>query len=697
MINIFRGYVRTNDKKPIQKFKGVEELPSLDEVSKYDEYAGILNDEYCVMDIDDAIEANKAYEFVKHLNLNCKVVNTSRGKHFIFKKNPDLALKGTTKNINALGFTFDIRIGVNQYIVVKYKGVVREVIQEFDESRAIDVYPRFFAPISSTNVFTSMGEGDGRNGKLFGHIAVLNRCGFSKKEIIDICHWINEFVFDEPLDEKEMKSITRDESFDNLVTFKVEDEFSIDEGENTSFKPTNYSDVAMAKLFANSYKDEVRYNKGTDWLVWNGKVWEMSELKAQRKYIEFLEKVLKTAQNGLSKAYKGFNPSKEEIAKAQAFYNYVIKMSDAGKISAVLKIARSFLEVDVSELDANPFELNTPVGIIDLKTGETKDHDPASFCTKITNASPTEDGENMWVELLNKVTGNDQEYIDYLQVICGVIAIGKVYNEAMVIAYGGGHNGKSTLFNTIYKVLGDYSGKIPADALTTKMKSAKVELAELFGKRFVLASETEEGQKLSNQMLKQIASTDAITGERKYHDPFVFEPTHTALLYTNFLPRLTTLDNGTKRRIIVCPFNQTIENPRKDFAEKLYERSKGAILRWIVMGAKRFYESNYVLPSCKTVEGSKKEYIEDNDWMATFLEECTIIGELESQAGGVLYKAYRQWCEDSGIYPRNNKEFAHSLINAGFSVKKTKKCNVWKGLSLDPTRTKGRTLDTEFL
>lgn len=694
MIDIFRGYVRTNDKKPIQKFKGVETLPTLEEVSKYDEYAGILNDDYVVMDIDDGIEADKAFELVKHLNLNCKVVNTSRGKHFIFKKNPELKLKGTTKNINALGFTFDIRIGINQYIVVKYKGVIREVVRDFDETKPIETFPRFFAPITSTNVFTSMGDGDGRNGKLFSHIATLSHCGFKKDEIIDIVTWINMFCFDDPLSDSEMKSITRDESFSNLVTFDIEEDFKEEKHE---FVPSNYSDVAMAELFANYYKDELRYNKGTDWLVWNGKVWELSDLKAQKKYIEFLKKVLKAAQNELKKAFGGFNPSKEDIAKAQAFYNYVIKMSDAGKISSVLKIARSFLEIDVSELDANPFELNTPNGIINLKDGTIRSHDATSFCTKITNASMSDDGLDMWMELLNKVTGNDPEYISYLQVICGVIAIGKVYNEAMVIAHGNGHNGKSTLFNTIYKVLGDYSGKIPADALTTKVKTAKVELAELFGKRFILASETEEGQKLSNQMLKQIASTDAITGEKKYHDPFVFEPTHTALLYTNFLPRIASLDNGTKRRIIVCPFNQVIDNPKKDYAEKLYEHSKGAILKWVVEGAKRFFESDYKLPPCKAVDSSKDEYIQDNDWLSSFLEDCCNVGEAESQTGSVLYKAYRQWCNDTGEYPKRNRDFAQALLMCGFECKKTKKCNVWKGLSLDPTRTKGKTIDTDFL
>ena len=61
MVQIFRGYVQTKDKKPIQKFKGIDNLPTLEEVEQYDEYAGILNDEYTVMDVDDAIEAEKTY------------------------------------------------------------------------------------------------------------------------------------------------------------------------------------------------------------------------------------------------------------------------------------------------------------------------------------------------------------------------------------------------------------------------------------------------------------------------------------------------------------------------------------------------------------------------------------------------------------------------------------------------------------
>ena len=209
----------------------------------------------------------------------------------------------------------------------------------------------------------------------------------------------------------------------------------------------------MAELFSHHYKDELRYNPGTDWLVWNGKVWEMSELKAQKKYFEFLKKVLSEAQKEVKAAYGGFEPDKEKIAKAQAFYNFVVRMSDSGKISSVLKIARSYLEIDIKKLDANPFDLNTPDGIVDLRSGLIRDHDSKAFCTKITDYSPNNKGDHMWKELLDTVTVNNQEYIDFLQVACGASVVGKVYNEALMIAYGDGHNGISTLFNTILNVL----------------------------------------------------------------------------------------------------------------------------------------------------------------------------------------------------------------------------------------------------
>ena len=690
MIDIFRGYVKTKDKKPIQKFGGDEPLLTLEQAEKYDEYAGILNGEFTVIDFDEKEDSDIAYEIVKQEKLNCRVVQTTRGKHIIFRNSPYVT-KGVVKAINGLGLNFDVRCGKNMYIVVKAKGKVRTILQDFDEEKEIDSVPRYFAPIRSEDFsFKGLKDGDGRNAKLFSHIITLVRNKFGRDEAIKTIELINEHVFAESLPDSEVKQICRNDAFKNVLVSDPELEFG-----TVDLKPENFSDMAMAELFAKVCKNIIRYNPATDWLVWNGRVWEMSELKAQQRYIEFIKKVLDTAKLEMFK--NADDEDEESSKKAKAYYKYILKMCDAGKISAVMKLAKSYLEIEIEELDANPFDLNTPEGIIDLKTGQMRPHDPSCMCTKMTMFSPSDGGEKMWDDFLDVVTQNDKEFKNYLQYIAGQAVIGKIYHEGVVIAHGDGANGKSTLFNTIFDVLGDYSGKIPAEALTTRVKNAKVDLAELLGKRFILASETEEGQRLSIGMLKQIASVDDIVAEKKYHDPFTFTPSHLTVLYTNYLPKVGSNDKGTWRRLIVAPFDADIQNPQKDFAEKLIAKSSGAVMKWLVEGAQLFLKANYNLPECKAVDEAIKKYREENDWLSAFVEECCIVGKLEKATGNQLYTVYKEWATENGEYVRRNRDFASALKSAGFEPKKTKTGNVWQGLSIDATRKAGRTVEDDFL
>ena len=680
MIEIFRGYVATKDKKPLQKFKGVEKLPTLDEVSKLDEYAGILNDEFMVMDVDDPIDAIFCTKLACRESFNVRMIKTSRGVHLVFKK-PNFEIKGTTHEKNAFGIEFDIRVGVNQYIVCKNDGKLREILQDFDETKPITEFPKEFAPCKCEHTFIDMVDGSGRNGALFSHIASLYSQGYEIDEIKHIVRLINEELFKNPLAENEVNTILRDDSFKNLKR----------KGNVSQFIPKEQTDLEIASLFANNYKDEVRYNEGLGWLSWNGKCWVNSEAEASRVYYNFTKKLLDSAKNELFALYKNGNiPSKDEAKRANANLIYAKKLNDGGKITSILKIIKNLLTIDSKELDKASFELNTPIGIVDLRTGAVRDHDASAMCTKMTLASPTDGDSELWNNLLKLVTLDDLEYINYLQVLCGSFLIGKVYNESLIIAQGGGANGKSTLFNVIAKVLGDYSGKIPAESLTTRAKNVKVDLAELFGKRFVLASETEEGQRLSNQMLKQIASTDSITAEKKYHDPFTFEPSHSALLYTNFLPSLGSLDNGTKRRIIICPFKAEITNPEKDYAERLYNEASGVILKWLIEGAKKYIDAKYNLPKCKVVDEAKDGYIKDNDWLGEFIESCCTIGPNEKQLSNQLYSTYKDWCDANNEYTRSVKAFSQALQLRGFIVKKTNKGNQFQGISIDPTKIENK-------
>lgn len=124
------------------------------------------------------------------------------------------------------------------------------------------------------------------------------------------------------------------------------------------------------------------------------------------------------------------------------------------------------------------------------------EHDSADYLTKMTNASPSDKGKGLWLETLATFFCGNQELIDYVRMVVGMAAIGKVYQEHLIIAYGSGANGKSTFWNTIARVLGNYSGKLSADALTMSVqRNVSPEMAELKGKCLIIASEMSEGMR----------------------------------------------------------------------------------------------------------------------------------------------------------------------------------------------------------
>lgn len=287
---------------------------------------------------------------------------------------------------------------------------------------------------------------------------------------------------------------------------------------------------------------------------------------------------------------------------AQAYKAFVMKRRDMKYVVSALQAAKPMLEISVSDLDKDGFLLNTPDGTYYLPDGleGKRDHSPEDYITKITAAAPGDKGEKLWLDSLDTIFCKDQELIDYVQQIVGMAAVGRVYMESLVIAYGEGRNGKSTFWNTIARVLGTYSGNMSADTLTVGCKrNVKPELAEAKGKRLIIAAELEEGMRLNTSVVKQMCSTDEIFAEKKYKDPFSFTPSHTLVLYTNHLPRVGANDPGTWRRLIVIPFHARIEGAGdvKNYADFLVSEASPAVMAWIIEGAKKAIDRNFHIPA----------------------------------------------------------------------------------------------------
>jgi P4 family phage/plasmid primase-like protien len=299
-----------------------------------------------------------------------------------------------------------------------------------------------------------------------------------------------------------------------------------------------------------------------------------------------------------------------------------------------------------------------------------REHSSEDFITKMTTVSPSDKGRQIWLDSLDLIFCGDKELINYVQMICGLAAIGKVEVEALIIAYGCGRNGKSTFWNAISHVLGLYSGNISADTLTFGCRrNVKPEMAETKGKRLLIASEMQEGARLNDSTVKQLCSTDDIFAEKKYKDPFSFVPCHTLVLYTNHLPKVSASDDGTWRRLIVIPFNAKIEGKSdiKNYGDYLYQNAGESILSWIIEGAKKVIDLDYKFSAPAIVQKAIEEYRSQNDWFGHFLEEKCEVGDGYRESSSALYQAYRNYCIDTNEYVRSTADFYIALDGAGFS------------------------------
>ena len=481
---------------------------------------------------------------------------------------------------------------------------------------------------------------------------------------------------------------------------------------DNSLCPSDFSDIGQAKVLAREYAAEMVYTDATNYMRYDGTHWAESKQLAVGACEEFLDQQLAEAILAVDKAKQALmdtgigqelisaggkalekaidNNSEKAFAAycfALTYKSFVMKHRDMKYVTAALQAAKPMLLRNIQEFDTEEFLLNTPTATYDLRLGMNGAHEHCAndLITKMTTVSPNDEGTELWLSSVENFFCGDKELIDYVQQTVGLAAIGKVYQEALIIAYGEGSNGKSTFWNAIAKALGTYSGSMSADALTVGCKrNVKPEMAELKGKRLVIAAELEEGMRLNTSIVKQLCSTDEVSAEKKYKDPFKYVPTHTLVLYTNHLPRVGANDDGTWRRLIVIPFNAKIRGKSdiKNYADYLVKNAGGAILAWIIEGAQKAIKNNFTLSVPQVVQDAITQYRDNNDWLSIFIEDCCDVDRTFTQKSGDLYQEYRAYCGRNGEYTRSTTDFYTGLENAGFMRKKTKAGNVILGLQL---------------
>jgi len=258
------------------------------------------------------------------------------------------------------------------------------------------------------------------------------------------------------------------------------------------------------------------------------------------------------------------------------------------------------------------------------------------------------------------------------------------------VPFGSGNNGKTTLLSTFLHLLEEYAVLLQVDTLMVRQESnnTQADLADLRGARFVMTSETEEGQRLSQGKLKRITQgMGKIKATRKYENPIEFPETHKLWMDTNSKPVIRAADDqATFNRLHPIPFTVTIptEEIDKSLPRKLLAEAEG-ILAWAVEGALEWRRNGLGKPP--EVTAANDDWKAENDQLGRFIGDCCVVGDSVSGKARPLYLCYREWAEGAGETAITETMFGRRLKAREFAKVDRKYGAVYVGIALRATES----------
>lgn len=615
----YRGYIITKNKESTMKFKNKDVL-TYDQVKDLPEYAGVLNDDTVLIDIDDkygTIRGRKLsdvlLDIIEDLQLNCRVHESRGGIHLLFK-NDGVHKKCITDKTLACGIPSDIKVGTSSYEVLKIDNKERFVLWDKDPQADYQTCPKWLSYVSN-NDFINLGEGDGRNQKLFNYILTLQANGFTKEEARECIRIINKYILPTPLSENELETILRDDAFNKPVFF-----------DKTTF---------LFDKFA--------------------------------RYLQSEKHIYKV--NGGLHIYKDgyYQYGYEEIQKAMI--NLIPNLKDTQR-KEVLKYLE--LIAPVKEVaSANYIAFNN--GIYNIITDTLEPYTPEIV---ITNKIPHDYNPGAYSELadktLNKIACEDsqvralfEEYIGYN--FYRRNELGKAF-----IFTGDKANGKSTFLNVMNSILG-YENTSALDI---------AELRDRFNTAMLCGKLANIGDDIGDEFLsgnavaifKKLVTGDRVKAERKGLDPFEFNPYTKFTFSANEIPKMRDKTGAVIRRLVIIPCDATFTKDDPDYRpfikyELLEEECLEYFIKIGIEGLKRVLSNNQFTESSKCIE-QLKDYEVENDNFLQFINDLTV-DDFENKTSQEVYLRYTSYLTGSQS-PVTKYAFSKRICKV-FGLKTTQK------------------------
>ena len=386
------------------------------------------------------------------------------------------------------------------------------------------------------------------------------------------------------------------------------------------------------------------------------------------------ERYLFDSEGSIVEAAKDMFINLRQNAPDDAHMKWAHRSLMKGSLDAAIKLCQtvSYLVVSPMHLDAKPYELNTPEGIVDLYTGKLRTSDPTvDFHTLSTAQVPQEMPIPKFLEFLSwamseplfegqPVVGGR---VRYLQHLFGLAAIGQLRHHVFPILLGVGSNGKTTLLDIIAGALGSYAAAMPPNFLIEKKSEAHpTEIAQLRGIRMATSSEVPPGSRFDEALVKTLTGETRLRARFMGKDFFEFNNTCTLFLAANHLPQVTRGGVSFWRRARKIDFREQVmeANVNESLVVELLREEGPGILQWVIDGAAYVLKNKLVDPA--EVVLSTEAYQLEEDTIARFIQE-----NLTPVDGGTIvrshvYHVYQNWMREQGLFPLSAVKFAREMV-----------------------------------
>lgn len=402
------------------------------------------------------------------------------------------------------------------------------------------------------------------------------------------------------------------------------------------------------------------------WLVWDGHVWKWDTTgQAQELVKDF----------GRSHAYKVAGETDEQAKARIGWYKTLTSPKGISDLLSLIKTDPALVATP-EQFDAGITELNTPAGVVNLRTGEVTAPTPAKLVKRSTSVAPDANcSTTLYDNLLAEAFFGRPELSDYFETMMGVSLLKGQQEQVFMYMFGKAGSGKGTLMNIAKDILGTgesgYTAYVDADMfVSSRMKQHPTEMMQFLGARMVISSEITQGQKMDTGKLKRTTGGDSITGRYMGKDYVTFDPTHTLWLMANDRLQVPHDDQGVWRRLRVIPFDfakRESEQVGGLFERIMAEEAPGILARWIAK-AGQYLREGISTPS--VVMAARESYITEQDTVKEWLESnCELATESPEQtftAGSIARKSYLDWCKMERRTPLSAQKFSQDLRDKGF-------------------------------